>query len=48
MGVGSIIGAGLIGGLTLFVDNLNKRNIVAFEMKFWKNRIKKNNLIKIV
>ncbi len=34
--VGSLIGAGLIGSLTLFVNNLNQKNIVAFEMKFWK------------
>jgi hypothetical protein len=32
--VGSLVGGGLIGGMTLIVNNLNKRGTVAFEMKF--------------
>ena len=45
--VGSLVGGGLIGGMTLIVNNLNKRGTVAFEMKFWffsilsKNQYKK-------
>jgi len=34
-GVGFLLGGSLIGGMTKFVDHLNQRGIVAFEMKFW-------------
>lgn len=33
--VGGILGGTLIGGLTLLVEEGNRRGIVAFEMKFW-------------
>ncbi|CAD8145145.1 unnamed protein product [Paramecium pentaurelia] len=32
--VGGIVGGGLIGSVTLLVENLNRRGVVAFEMKF--------------
>lgn len=32
--VGALVGGSMIGGFTLLVDNLNKRGIVSFEMKF--------------
>ncbi|CAD8058567.1 unnamed protein product [Paramecium primaurelia] len=32
--VGGIVGGSLIGGVTLLVENFNRRGIVAFEMKF--------------
>ena len=33
--VGSILGGTSIGSLTLLVDYLNKKGVLAFEMKFW-------------
>ena len=33
-GVGFLLGGAFIGGMTKFVDHLNQRGIVAFEMKF--------------
>lgn len=33
--VGGIVGGSLIGGVTLLVENFNRRGLVAFEMKFW-------------
>ena len=33
-GVGSVLGGTAIGSLTYFVQYLNRKNIVAFEMKF--------------
>ncbi|KRX00158.1 hypothetical protein PPERSA_10657 [Pseudocohnilembus persalinus] len=34
MGVAAILGGGLIGGLTLVCDNLNKKGYIGFQMKF--------------
>jgi import inner membrane translocase subunit TIM23 len=34
LAVGGILGASLIGGLTLLVEEGNRRGIVAFEMKY--------------
>ena len=32
--VGFLLGGAFIGGMTKFVDHLNQRGVVAFEMKF--------------
>ena len=33
--VGGLLGAGMIGGLTLLTEEGNRRGLIAFEMKFW-------------
>lgn len=33
--VGGLVGASLIGGLTLLIEEGNRRGKIAFEMKFW-------------